>query len=267
MSASDKLSSRDQPAALAAGWAHVATITRQPLHGLGSPQPKNVTAEEGVIADAAYKAATGASVLGVGITAALAAAAVVRAAAIKIAPVQGFPPGIPWSLHLAAYEAYCKKWGPQPALIDLEGRGCRGGFSTGELDDFVPDWRKEVADVVRLQRVLVDLSRSVEATRPRWNDMSSAPRDGTHILAMTIEPGDDDAGTRDYEIVREVWWEPIDRGFGIATPWRSGGYGHDDRPGAESYGEGLVLCWMSIPTQGRLSRAQADAQRTASEAR
>lgn len=95
------------------------------------------------------------------------------------------------------------------------------------------------------------------ATGGPWRPMSSAPHDGTHILAVTIEPGDDDAGTRDYEIVREVWWEPIDRVFGLATPWRSGGYGHDDRPGAESYGEGLVLCWMPIPTEGRLTRAAA----------
>lgn len=47
-------------------------------------------------------------------------------------------------MHLRAYEAYSKTWGPQPALIDLEGRNCRGGFSTGELDDFIPGWREEL---------------------------------------------------------------------------------------------------------------------------
>lgn len=70
----------------------------------------------------------------------------------KIAPVQGYPPGIPWHMHLRAYEAYCKKWGPQPALINLEGRNCRGGFGTGELDEFIPGWRDEVSGYADLKR-------------------------------------------------------------------------------------------------------------------
>lgn len=64
----------------------------------------------------------------------------------KRAPVQGYPGGIPWAIHLEAYEVYCKRWGAQPALIDLEGRNCRGGFSTGELDEFIPGWRDRVAE-------------------------------------------------------------------------------------------------------------------------
>lgn len=63
----------------------------------------------------------------------------------KRAPVQGHPDGIPWELHLEAYAVYCKKWAPQPAMVDLEGRNCRGGFSVGELDQFVPDWRARAA--------------------------------------------------------------------------------------------------------------------------
>lgn len=69
----------------------------------------------------------------------------------KIAPVQGYAQGIPWSLHLKAYNAYCKKYGPQEALIDLARRGCRGGFGTGELDMFVPGWRDEVEELGRLR--------------------------------------------------------------------------------------------------------------------
>jgi hypothetical protein len=69
----------------------------------------------------------------------------------KTAPVQGWPQGIPWSLHLEAYAAYCKRWGPQPALIDLEGRGCRGGFGTGELDEFIPGWRDRVSEIAQLR--------------------------------------------------------------------------------------------------------------------
>lgn len=62
----------------------------------------------------------------------------------KIAPVQGYAPGIPWLMHIRAYEAYCAKCGPQCALIDLEGRNCRGGFHTSELDQFIPGWREEL---------------------------------------------------------------------------------------------------------------------------
>jgi hypothetical protein len=65
----------------------------------------------------------------------------------KRAPVQGYAPGIPWSLHLEAYAAYCKKWAAQPALIDLEGRNCRGGFGVDELDEFVPGWRERADGV------------------------------------------------------------------------------------------------------------------------
>lgn len=60
----------------------------------------------------------------------------------KRAPVQGFSAGIPWDMHLRAYDAYCKKWSPQEALIE---GGCRGGFSTGELDEFIPGWRDELS--------------------------------------------------------------------------------------------------------------------------
>ena len=69
----------------------------------------------------------------------------------KRAPVQGFSAGIPWSMHLRAYDAYCKKWGPQKALIELEGRNCRGGFSVSELDDFIPGWREELTEINQLK--------------------------------------------------------------------------------------------------------------------
>lgn len=69
----------------------------------------------------------------------------------KRAPVQGWPAGIPWELHLEAYAAYCKRWGPQPALIDLEGRNCRGGFGTDELDEFVPGWRDRASEITALR--------------------------------------------------------------------------------------------------------------------
>ncbi|MFD1189691.1 hypothetical protein [Phenylobacterium conjunctum] len=62
----------------------------------------------------------------------------------KRAPVQGLDGGIPWDMHLRAYEVYEKRWGEQRALLDLEGRNCRGGFGVGELDSFIPGWRAEL---------------------------------------------------------------------------------------------------------------------------
>jgi hypothetical protein len=73
------------------------------------------------------------------------------------APVQGYSAGIPWPIHLEAYDAYCKKWTHQTALIDLEGRNCRGGFSTGELDMFVPGWREKISEISKLKAQIARL--------------------------------------------------------------------------------------------------------------
>jgi hypothetical protein len=50
-----------------------------------------------------------------------------------------------------AYEVYCHVFGPQPAIMDLAGRGCRGGFGVGELIAFLyaysfprSEWRARV---------------------------------------------------------------------------------------------------------------------------
>lgn len=83
----------------------------------------------------------------------------------KRAPVQGWPEGIPWSLHLEAYAVYSKKWAPQPALIDLEGRNCRGGFSVGELDEFIPGWREKVSEITRLTEQIVRLEAELAQLR------------------------------------------------------------------------------------------------------
>lgn len=69
----------------------------------------------------------------------------------KLAPVQGYKPGIPWSMHLRAYNEYCKRYGPQQALIE---GWCRGGFGDGELDMFIPGWREEVSVMAQLKAQL-----------------------------------------------------------------------------------------------------------------
>lgn len=54
-------------------------------------------------------------------------------------------------IYLRAYEVYSHVYGPQEAMIDLEGSGCRGGFSVGELLAFLyarsfppQEWRQRV---------------------------------------------------------------------------------------------------------------------------
>lgn len=55
-----------------------------------------------------------------------------------------------------AYEVYSEVYGPQPALMDLEGRNCRGGFGAGELIAFLyaygfprNEWRARVDEAFR----------------------------------------------------------------------------------------------------------------------
>lgn len=60
---------------------------------------------------------------------------------IELHPIQigelGRNPKIPASVALRAYEVYQHIFGVQPALIDLAGRNCRGGFGGGELIAFL----------------------------------------------------------------------------------------------------------------------------------
>jgi Restriction alleviation protein Lar len=74
----------------------------------------------------------------------------------KRAPVQGYVAGIPWSMHLEAYDAYCKRYGRQQALIE---GGCRGGFGTGELDMFIPGWREKVSEIAKLKARIATLEK------------------------------------------------------------------------------------------------------------
>ena len=66
----------------------------------------------------------------------------------RMAPVQGYSAGIPWSLHLRAWDAYAAKYGRYQSA---EGIAERSGFSVGELDVFVPGWRDEVSEIAKLR--------------------------------------------------------------------------------------------------------------------
>jgi hypothetical protein len=112
----------------------------------------------------------------------------------KMAPVQGYPRGIPWEMHLQAYDAYCKRYGKQPALIDLEGRNCRGGFGTGELNDFIPGWREKLTERTQLVDRIVALTKQVEELTDEKATLQSAASSKVQMSAankpfMTFDDG------------------------------------------------------------------------------
>jgi hypothetical protein len=63
---------------------------------------------------------------------------------------------MPSEVTLRAYEVYCELWSPQPALVDLAGRDCRGGFGVGELVALLyarsfpkNEWRQRFDEAIR----------------------------------------------------------------------------------------------------------------------
>lgn len=63
---------------------------------------------------------------------------------------------MPSEVTLRAYEVYCHVFIPQPAMVDLAGRGCRGGFGVGELVAFLyahsfpkEEWSKRVDEALK----------------------------------------------------------------------------------------------------------------------
>lgn len=119
----------------------------------------------------------------------------------KIAPVQGYAQGIPWSLHLEAYDAYRKKYGAQQALIE---GWCRGGFGTSELDAFIPNWRAKVSEIGRLRSLVSELERAlaVHALEACWQPIATAPKDTYIIGYWSI-----------YKRPCVMWWNIADGAF------------------------------------------------------
>lgn len=63
---------------------------------------------------------------------------------------------MPSEVTLRAYEVYCALYGEQPAMVDLAGRNCRGGFGVGELVAFLyartfpkNEWRQRFDEALR----------------------------------------------------------------------------------------------------------------------
>lgn len=75
-------------------------------------------------------------------------------------PVQTHNPAktMPEAVVLRAYEVYCHLYGEQPAMVDVA-KGCRGGFSTGELLAFLyarsfpkAEWRDRADEALLRER-------------------------------------------------------------------------------------------------------------------
>ena len=93
----------------------------------------------------------------------------------KRAPVQGYHArNIPWEVHGLAWEAYAKKCGRGQSAEQLANRG---GFGIREMDEYLPDWRKRVAEIDN------PTPRAAEA---EWLPIESAPV-ATDALLTDVE--------------------------------------------------------------------------------
>lgn len=97
----------------------------------------------------------------------------------KTAPVQGYTDGIPWEMHMRAYDVYCKRHGEQKALIQ---GWCRGGFGTSELDMFIPGWRDELSDRKKVESERDDLARQLEEAKKESDARMLESKMIEHIL-------------------------------------------------------------------------------------
>ena len=88
--------------------------------------------------------------------------------------------------------------------------------------------------------------------------MSTAPRDGTHILAYLYHEPDGD-GRGEHGEWREIWWKsPFpDPLLGYDLPWHAGDDFDMGRPGYgdSHHGESVPLCWVPLPKLSKAERA------------
>lgn len=82
--------------------------------------------------------------------------------------------------------------------------------------------------------------------------MASAPRDGTHILALLRREACEDMdreGWPAFSEVREIWFHPFRCPiFDEEMPWHAGDpFGDRDGLSDTHYGEDVPVAWMSLP--------------------
>lgn len=112
----------------------------------------------------------------------------------KHAPVQGYSAGIPWDMHLRAYDAYSKRYSPQKALIE---GGCRGGFGVGELDMLIPGWREELS-VRKAQEKQIS---GLEENNERLRELLESAANG---LRWYQDHHPEDVSEADYEMLEQI---------------------------------------------------------------
>ncbi|AID18364.1 hypothetical protein PPF1_51 [Rhizobium phage vB_RleM_PPF1] len=84
-----------------------------------------------------------------------------------------------------------------------------------------------------------------------WQGMVSAPRDGTHILAILYREASDDPDGRRWPAfseMREIWFKPY-RAFGMDLPWHAGDpFDDPSGAGSEHMGDGVPIAWQVLPS-------------------
>ena len=88
-----------------------------------------------------------------------------------------------------------------------------------------------------------------DAEAVAWRPIETAPKDGTHILAILVREGVhdiDDIWRAEFREVREIWYRPYEQ-FGMFMPWHAGDpFDAHDGVAPENMGEGIPKFWMPL---------------------
>ncbi|NOV15904.1 hypothetical protein E5S70_07365 [Ensifer adhaerens] len=84
-----------------------------------------------------------------------------------------------------------------------------------------------------------------------WQSMSSAPRDGTHILALLYREATSDMDDRRWPAfseMREIWFKPY-LAFGMQLSWHAGDpFEEPSGIGSEHMGDAVPIAWQVLPS-------------------